>query len=474
MVQCWRFSGNVMTCLAVLLSPARLSAQTNVSGLVRDSLTATPFKGATVQLVPSATPWAPGRTIQTDSIGRFAFAAVPPGRYLLGFQHPRLDSLGMDAVSRTIDVSKALPILRADLALPSGRTFVTTFCGARADSTGAVIGRVFNADEDVALTGGSVVVRWAELRVDNGGIRRVPQQAVVAFGSDGRYVVCGVPTDAPLLVQARTAAPSTADTTTRRVTSGEIEVTFPPNVPLIHRNLLIATTPAVTASTAAASLPAGNSRLSGRVIAADRTPVANARIAVQGTDLVATADSTGAFRITGIAAGTRALEVTALGYSPVRSSADFRPNRETTITIPIGAKVATLGSVKVTSSAVDRSGFMKRRGEGVGYFIDANTIEQRGAMNVAMALQTAPSLRVNGTDAQNPGRPRISGRGFCTPTVYMDGLLMRDGLAGVDDLLTIRRVGGIEVYANPSEAPPQFVSKSSCATIIVWTRAYVP
>jgi len=295
---------------------------------------------------------------------------------------------------------------------------------------------------------------------------------VVAFGSDGRYVACGVPTDAPLLVQARTAAASSTDTTSRRATSGEIEVTFPPKVPLLHRNLLIATTAPVAAASATA--PSGNSRLSGRIIAADGSPVPNARIAVQGTDLAATADTNGAFRVAGVSAGTRAIEVTALGYIPVRSSADFRPNRETTITIPIGAKVATLGSVKVTSTAVDRSGFMKRRAQGVGYFLDANTIEQRGAMNVAMALQTAPSLRVNGADTQNPGRPRISGRGYCAPTVYMDGLLMRDGLTDVDDLLTVRRVGGIEVYANPSEAPPQYVGKSDCATILVWTRAYVP
>lgn len=469
MAERWRRTVR-MACLTAGLAPLVLTAQTNVSGIVRDSLRAAPFKGATVQLVSSATPWATGRTMRTDSIGRFAFPAVPAGRYLLGFQHPRLDSLGMDAISRTIDVTASVPILRADLALPSGRTFVTTLCGARTDSTGAMIGRVFNADEDVALTGGSVVVRWAELRVDVGGVRRVPQQVVVSFGSDGRYVACGVPTDAPLLVQARTGAATAPDTAGRRETSGEIEVRFTPKIPLLHRDLLIATTVPVATATAAV----GSARLSGRIIASDGTPVPAARVSVQGTEIVVTADSNGAFRAAGVPAGTRALEVTAIGYAPVRTAADFRPNRETAITIPIGVKVATLGAVKVTGAGVDRSGFMKRRAEGVGYFLDANTMEQRGAQNVAMALQAAPSLRVNGADAANPGRPRISGRGYCAPTVYMDGLLMRDGLTGVDDLLTIRRVGGIEVYANPSEAPPQFVSRSSCATILVWTRAYVP
>ncbi len=455
----------------VVAQPALLAAQTNISGIVRDSLAGRPFMGATVQLVPSATPWATGRTMKTDSIGRYAFAGVLPGRYVLGFQHPRLDSLGMDAVSRTVEVSKAVPILRADLALPSGRTFVTTLCGARTDTTtGALIGRVFNADDGASLIGGNVVVRWAELRIDNGGVRSVPQQVVVSFGGDGRYVACGVPTDAPLQVQARTGSATATDPAAKLVTSGEIEVTFTPQIPLLHRDLLIAT-PVADSTLAAANA----ARLSGRVIAADGTPVSGARIAVHGTTIAVTADSNGAFRASGIPPGTRALDVTAIGYAPARASADFRPNREAAITVRIGGKVATLGAVKVTgTSGADRGGFLARRARGVGYFLDANTMEQRGAQSVSQALQTAPSLRGNGFDTANPTRPRISGRGNCTPTVYLDGLPMRDGLGGVDDLVTIRRVGGVEVYANPAEAPPQYASRSSCATVLVWTRSYVP
>ena len=163
----------------------------------------------------------------------------------------------------------------------------------------------------------------------------------------------------------------------------------------------------------------------------------------------------------------------AIGYAPVRASADLRPNRETPVTINIGNKVTTLSGVNVTAKP-DRSGFVKRRATGNGYYLDANEIEARGAQSVASALTTAPSLRGNGFDTANPTRPRISGRSNCTPSAYLDGMQIRDGLGGIDDLLTIRRVGGIEVYSNPAEAPPQFRGSGNCAVVVVWTKSYVP
>ena len=86
----------------------------------------------------------------------------------------------------------------------------------------------------------------------------------------------------------------------------------------------------------------------------------------------------------------------------------------------------------------------------------------------------APGLHGNGYDTQNPTRPNIAGRGNCKPTVYLDGQPIRDGLTGVDDMLTVRRVGGIEVYTNPGQAPAQYAGAGggNCATILVWTQAY--
>ncbi len=454
--------------------PALLSAQTSISGFVRDSLSGKPLGGATIELVRSATPSAAGRIVKSDSIGRYRIDTVPAGRYLIGFQHPRLDSLGLDAVTRTIEVDRVIRYQRVDLALPSGRSFVTTLCGARADSTGVIIGRVFSADDDTPIASGSVVVRFAQMRVDGGGVRRVQNQVLAPFGSDGRYVACGVPTDAPVLVQARVGTGVAQGVLGM---SGAIEIVFAPNVPLVHRDLLIATR-AADSTSGAVSPPrgtlsrTGTARLSGRVLAGDGTPVTGARVSVQDTEVSATTDSTGAFRAAGLPSGTRTVDVIAIGYAPVRSAADLRANRDTPLTVNIGAKITTLTGVQVTAKP-DRSGFGQRRSAGTGYYLDANQIDARGSTSVASALTTAPSLRGNGFDTANPSRPRIAGRNNCVPTAYLDGMQMRDGLAGIDDVLSIRRVGGIEVYSSATEAPAQFRGAGNCAVVLVWTTGYV-
>ncbi|HYW49864.1 MAG TPA: carboxypeptidase-like regulatory domain-containing protein [Gemmatimonadaceae bacterium] len=468
------------TLPAQLTVPARGSVpapatSTIITGLVRDSLSGKPLAGASIQLFPAATPTATGRMVSSDSIGRYRIDSVAPGQYVVGFLHPRLDSLGLDPISRTIDVDPGVRYLRADLAIPAGRSLVAAFCGPRTDSTGAVFGRVLDASTGMPLAGGSVVVRFAELRVDASGMRKVQARAVAPFAADGRYVACGIPTDAPVLVQARSGS---GDAGAATALSGEIEITFDGRSPIVHRDLLIGVRSGTVA--AAGSAPAaatavrnGTARLAGRVLGGTGAPVSGARIRVQDTESTATSDSSGAFRLTGLPAGTQTIEVIAIGYAPARASADLRPDRETAVTIDIGARVATLAAVMV-KAAPDRAGFSTRRTQGQGYFLDAAQIEQRSVMNISTALSTVPSLRNNGFDTANPTRPRISGRGNCTPSAYLDGMQMREGIGSIDDLLTVRRVGAIEVYANPAEAPGQFRGNGNCAVIVVWSKSYVP
>jgi hypothetical protein len=490
--RCRRATATLVAALTVGVS-APASAQTTITGFVRDSLAAKPLAGATIQLVASATPWAAGRTAMSDSIGRYRIDSVAPGTYIIGFQHPRLDTLGMDAVSRTLDVPR-LRFMRADLALPSGTTFVLSLCGAATDSTGVVIGRVFNATTNTPITEGSVTVRWGQMQLAAGNVGRTMRQTSAKFGADGRFVVCNVPTGSAILLSARAGSGPASATLG---VSSEIELAYAPGNPLIHRDLLIqmretavqapiaAVTPGTDSVTAPATAPAtaspssrpvartGTARLTGRVAAADGKSVGGARVHVVDTDQTVTTDSAGVFRVSNLPGGTRALEITAIGFQPVRTSADLRPDRETSIRINVGPRIATLAAVDVVAPT-DKSGFYKRRARGLGFFLDGATVEQRGAFSISQALSTVPTLRQNGFDPRNPTRPLISGRSNCRPTAYMDGQLIADGMSGIDDLLTVRRVGGIEVYGNPGEAPPQFRGNGNCAVILVWTRSYVP
>src|SRR5947209_15712392 len=80
---------------ACLGSASALGAQASIAGAVDDSLAGTPLAGARVELVPAADPSTNRRAIDTDGAGHFRIDHVAPGRYLIGFEHPRLDELDM-------------------------------------------------------------------------------------------------------------------------------------------------------------------------------------------------------------------------------------------------------------------------------------------------------------------------------------------------------------------------------------------
>src|SRR5262245_40298927 len=89
----------------LLAVAARLAAaQAPVSGTVRDSLSRRPIAGAIVQLAASARDNPLSRSTTSDSLGRFNFDDVPVGRYMVGFLHPLLDSLGIEPVVSEVEV----------------------------------------------------------------------------------------------------------------------------------------------------------------------------------------------------------------------------------------------------------------------------------------------------------------------------------------------------------------------------------
>ncbi len=464
----------LLTVCAVTAS--RGLAQTTVHGIVTDSLSGRPFAGATVELVPTRTPWLAGFTARSDSAGRYSIAAVPAGSYYFGFQHPRLDSLGLDPVTSTLEVRSASPRLTANLALPSAYTFAAILCGARRGSTtSALVGRVFDANDGRAISRGTVLVRWGELSVGDSGLRNDNAQRTVAVRSDGRYIACNVPTDAPLLIQAISGNLTDPSWTTSRLVSGGIEVTFAYDKPLLHRDLYVGMSETDSAAPSTSQIGSvgpvrkGSSRLVGRVVNEDGAPVVGARVLVRIAAAQAVSDSSGVFRISGLPIGTQSVEVTALGFAPTNTGVDLLPDVETPLTLQVARRVQTLEEVNVVARRADPSGFYARRAKGLGYFVDSEQIRKWGPPDLGSALSMAPMLRKN-----------LTGRGGCTPVLFLDGVRIDYML---NEVLNGLELGGIEVYANPADIPPQFASPGSrpgartlsggCAVIVIWTLAFV-
>ncbi len=469
-------------CMLAAWLPTLAFAQTTVRGVVRDSLSGRPFGGATVQLVSAITPWDSGFTTRSDSSGHFRISQVPAGRYLFGFQHPRLDSLGMDAVTRAIEIPATQSRITADLALPAARTLAMSFCGVQRDDVGAFIGRVFTATDGAAISRGGVVVRWDEVRVGSTGVRAERAQLSASVGDDGRFVLCDVPTDVPLLVQAVTGGIGDPPWTPNREVSGEIELAFGYDTPLLHRDLYVA--PHDRGIVAAATPITRSGRVTGRIVSDDDRPVAGARVSVPETTIAGVSDSAGAFRLAGLPLGTHAIAVVALGFEPMKGSVDVRPNVDAPVTVRARKILPTLDEVVVQADR-DLSGFNRRRKLYAGSFLTATDIARKGAFSVGEALIGVPSLQYGGVDSVT-GKPVILGRSKCSPSFYLDGVRQQEGLRDIDSILGITHIGGIEVYANPSEAPPQYsgpvydtkggatrIMAGGCATVVVWTKSQV-
>ncbi|MCU0618240.1 MAG: carboxypeptidase-like regulatory domain-containing protein, partial [Gemmatimonadaceae bacterium] len=129
-----------------------------VTGVVFDSVAGVPLAGAVVQLLLSSDRTR-ARTVIADSLGRFGFANVEPGTWMLGFLHPRTDSLPGGAPTHqltlrdgmgTREVTLYVPTeTRGDRMLLEHTTPIGRVRGLVQDSAGRPIAnaRVLDADE---------------------------------------------------------------------------------------------------------------------------------------------------------------------------------------------------------------------------------------------------------------------------------------------------------------------------------------
>ena len=282
--------------LAALLSLAVTSPQataaetTVVRGTVFDSIAAHPLVGAAVQLVRAD----PGPTVgafaaTTDSTGRFIVRGVPPGRYLAGFFHPTLDTLGLELRDRVIDVGAGGATV--GLAIPSPRSLVRGFCG---DSSSAVLptllfGTVRDTRTESAVENASVAVEWVETAQTPGGLGIVERSGQTITRRGGFFALCGVPTDAALSV--RIAGTKDSAVVSTRIPSGGV----------LHLTLF----------TGAAGT---TGRIAGQVTDRMKRPVLAARVTAGGREAIVNA--AGHFALDSVPTGSHSIDVRSIGYAP--------------------------------------------------------------------------------------------------------------------------------------------------------------
>ncbi len=433
-------------------------ARSTVSGVVLDSIARAPLGGAIVQLVGADTLARLSRTTTSDSLGRFAFAAVPAGRYMLGFFHQMLDSLGVEPLLREVHVDGRESV-SADLAIPSSSRLRARICGVRsATDTGTlVLGIVRDARTHVPAPDAGVLGVWVELSFRPEGVRHDVPRLTVTTAQNGWFAMCHVPSAGMIALMANRGGDSTH----------LIEVEIPAGR-FVRRDLYLG--PARGAG----------ARLTGVVTTTVGGPVAGAQIGIRDGPETR-ANEQGEWTLTDAPLGTRMLEVRAVGFHPHHMAVDVVAGAPPILTA-LSTMKSVLDTVTVTASRLRDQNiidFLQRRRNGIGRYITAEDIARRRPAVTSELFRVVPGMRVERTGL---GETQIQMRGtfeeLCSPGVYIDGQFMRDLSADdIDTWVNPNEVGGIEIYTGPG-TPVQFtpgmagggLAQQVCGSVVIWTK----
>ncbi|MFN8666928.1 MAG: carboxypeptidase regulatory-like domain-containing protein [Gemmatimonadaceae bacterium] len=424
-----------------------------VVGVVYDSISHATLSGAVVQLVSQRS--ALRLTATTDSTGRYAFPAVEHGKFLLGFYHAKLDSLGVEAPTSTIDVRDD-EVHAIDLAVPSIATVLRRACGSGAtrDSSGAVMGFVRSAATTGPVDGASVRARWSEIVIGKRGAEVKVREVVAHTAGDGWFTLCEVPAGGLVLVNAAAGRDSGAT----------LEVSVP-NDGLLVRDLLVS--------------PLDQGSLSSAVRGTVRTPygepLPGARVRLYGETREVRSDARGAFVLAGVPAGTRMLELRALGYAPRRELIDLVAQQEVVVDLPLEEFPTTIDTIRVYGARPAlgdvMAGFERRRSLSQGVFFDPEGLERRHPLAFSDLLRGIAGVDVMTLDGARAIAMRgADGQARCEPELVVDGLRLPRYESDIDNLIPVSIVRAVEVYPRRIQAPAEFQALD-CGSIVVWTGA---
>lgn len=440
-----------------------------LQGVAFDSVHAEPLVHALISIDGTA------RMSFTDSLGRFLIDSIPPGAHRAYVEHPMLDTLGVQLVTPPMNIAANM-VTQTVIAVPSGEHLVSLFCPAarRALGPGALVGRVREPDSDSAAVGARVSFVWydadppglpANLRVT----KKPPRVREATVGADGTYRLCGLPEKYEGKLQAQ------------RKDGGETaEVTVTQELGrLALRSMSVAALPKVAAGdTGAVQQRRGSARVTGTVVNRGGAPVANARVGLMGSSAATMTKANGEFVLDSLPAGTQALVVRQIGYSPTEVPVELSSRTPARVTVKLGVLVPQLSPVEVVSQreeGLQKVGFLDRkRTSAGGYFITPEDLERRKALRFTDVLRTTPGLRVTESNGQAMISSTRSAQGNGCVTVYVDGAPWQQLDPGdLDTFVQPNEVAAIEVYSGVS-IPAQFTTAgSNCTAVVVWTKTRV-
>jgi len=451
-----------LAALTLLSAPLGAQATGRIEGTITDSIHAAPLANASVLAVRIDPEPSASLGITTDARGRYLFDSLSAGRYMVEFASPQLDSLEIALPPRELSVVQGRTT-RADFALPSGATLRLAACPGLtlAKETGAVVGRLLDADTERPLIGAKVVVAWKDISIDRKTLASHVAERTGAVTSDslGRYRLCGVPTASWLVLQIQADG--------RAGTAIRLQVPDSAGVVVRHLSLSRSSARAVTDATGEASADSaspppltGTARLSGVVRGVGGLPLAEAQVRVVGARGTALSDARGRFELGDLPAGTQVLEVRRIGYLQTLQPVELRANRPVSQDVRL-QRIVTLDSLRVLAQRSRYPEFEQhRRMNGFGIFLTPEDVARQTSFETSEMLRALPGFVVmgNGLDAKVLDR-----RALCATNIVINGMPDQD-----INLLHPSDIGAMEIYRTGQPMPAQY--DRGCGAIVIWSK----
>src|SRR5687767_14606272 len=157
-------------CAALALCLAQAAAAQEarsgrLTGTATDSVHGgRPLVGVRVVAVGVESPEMMRGATTTGADGAFHIDLLPPGRYMVGFESPLVDSLEIALPPRVVTV-EAGRTATVDLAMPPAVKLRAAVCPrvALPEGSGVVYGHVVSAETESPLAGAAIALQWREL-----------------------------------------------------------------------------------------------------------------------------------------------------------------------------------------------------------------------------------------------------------------------------------------------------------------------
>jgi hypothetical protein len=457
----------IFVIAATLGAPVAQSAKAQaehrgrLEGTVTDSVHTRPLAGARVVALAADARLDSRRAASTDSLGRYHIDSLAPGRYLVGLESPLLDSLEITLTPREVAIAEGAAAT-TDLALPPAAKLRSAVCsGATLPSDrGVLYGHIVDAATEAPLAGAVVTAAWRELTVDRTSLR--PESNLrttsVAADSAGWYRVCGVPTGTWLsfLVQYE----QHTGTAVRAIVDTSL------GIAIRHLSLDL-TGPVDSVATSASqptASPSGTAKLTGVIRGPAGQPLSGAEVTVLGTSATVRSDESGRYTLGGLPAGTQAIGVRRVGYSPTDAAFELRSNATVSGNVRM-ERVVMLDSIRVVAMRNRYPDFERaRKRPGGGRFIGPEEMQwyERYPLMSDVLRMLGFTIRGEGMFATAVGGQGPSFGVACAPNVVVNGI-PNQPLNDVNP----RNVGAIAIGRGMG-GPIEYDTR--CGLIEIWTK----